>query len=192
MTELTPVERETPGLVCPKCKNPLRLTIAAESIGACIDCGSRIEIDNRYRDAIAQATATDSRVEHAAWKETVRSNFLAILLLFLFFVPGLRHGFRKLFPNQFVSSPIFLAGSSGLILVEPYAEPMFLPWSCIVGWSFQTASEQMNALMEIHYSAAGGQTATVTLQGDEFGEIFDVLRAKFPDVDVRENLYLRL
>jgi hypothetical protein len=181
MMDLTPVESETPGLGCPKCKNPLQLKVVVDGLGACGECGARVIVDQRYRAAIARATADRGQVQTASWKDIVRSDLLALFLFFLFFIPGLRSAFKKLMPNQFASTLYYIGSSAGLILAEPFSEPMFLPWSSIVGWSFRTAAEDMNALTEIHYATADSQTATVSLQGDEYAEICDFLNARFPD-----------
>lgn len=103
-------------------------------------------------------------------------------ILLFFVIPRIELMLRKLFPNHFVYSPCYIVSGTELVIMMPSGESVVLPWRTIVGASFSTAT----ALTEVRYSTANGQIATLSLAGNEYASILDVIRAKFPEIVVTE------
>jgi hypothetical protein len=225
------MDAELSAISCPNCMKPLYAKAISDQLGACNQCEMRILMDDRFRTAIAHATANNGLITNASWKETITNDALAILLfclnivrivnlaalgigalvaaatvffliralsaeeprinwpefigtmaislipVALFFVMArIDRIARRLLPNQFVSALTFLMSSHGFVLVAPVREPLFLPWSSIAGCSTFHDLEISN--LAINYYTADGQVATLNLDPNEYGDIFDVLSAR--------------
>jgi hypothetical protein len=95
---------------------------------------------------------------------------------------ALRWTMERMFPNLFAYRPYFIVSSRGIIIVVPSREPFYLPWSCIVEYSWSSHVGSMTSQMLIQYATANGQVATVVLDGEEkkqpLGELVDILKAR--------------
>lgn len=97
---------------------------------------------------------------------------------------------KTLWPDQFINVLYLLISSRGLVIVASYAKPLFLPWSCIAGYSFMGDITTLTSQLMVEYTTADGQIATIVLDGEEYkqplGEICQVLQARVglapPDV----------
>jgi hypothetical protein len=91
-----------------------------------------------------------------------------------FLIPHIEPTIKRKLPNQFVSAVFVLVSGRGLVLTEG-VEPMLLPVSSIVGWTYVVD----NAVLMIDYVTANDKVATITLHGTEYGGVYDILVAKF-------------
>jgi hypothetical protein len=195
-------------------------------------------MDEKYRTAMAMATANEGWVEKAFWREQT-NELLAIPLVLLVYWPvtilkivtigaigigavvalgyliailfnplrwdlwlglllsaagptaflwvlrRIEPAIKNVLPNQFLCVLYLLISSRGLVILASHAKPVFLPWSCIVGYRFTGDAMTLTSQMAIDYAAADGQTATILLDGEEYkqplGEIVDVLQARTGD-----------
>jgi len=124
---------------------------------------------------IREFSAVEPRAD---WMPLLGSLALLSLPAVLFFViPRIDKTARRLLPNQFVNVLTFLVSSQGFVLVAPVREPLFLPWSSIVRCATHHELDAFH--MTIEYRTADGQIATLNLDPDEYGDIFDILNARF-------------
>ena len=117
-------------------------------------------------------------VEH---REFPVDSFLRIAVMslisgFLFFVlPRIEPAIKKVLPNSYVQVLYFFACKKGLVIVEAFSEPILLPWYCIFGCTYTTNADGL-AHTQVEYSSETGEPGTLTLQGEEYAAVLDIVR----------------
>jgi DNA-directed RNA polymerase subunit RPC12/RpoP len=81
------MELDTTAVECPTCKKPLQAVMVSDRLGACAHCGKRVLMDERYREALAIATANEGWIEKIFWKEDTSNTFLALFMFFFLDLP---------------------------------------------------------------------------------------------------------
>jgi hypothetical protein len=106
--------------------------------------------------------------------------FLGVLPFVLLWV--LRWTLERVSPGLFPYAAQFIVCSRGIIMVRGTREPLFLPWSAIVNYSWTSHVGSMTSQITLEYATAAGQVATVVLDGEEktqpLGELVDILEAR--------------
>jgi hypothetical protein len=197
--------REIP---CPACKKPLGGAGISGTWSKCFHCRKLLHINASAQEAINIATLNEAWIERIWWKESnskVVGYLIDIpLVLSIVIIPAAvfacwdwrfllavtpyivlrvsRWAIARMFPNLFAWMPYFIVSSRGVIIVASYPEPLFLPWSSIVRYSWSSQVGSMTSWMTIEYAAAANQVATVVLEGEEkhqpLGELVDILEGR--------------
>lgn len=77
--------QDAAGVGCPGCKKPLEAVAVSDRLGACAHCGKRVRLDDRYRAALAIATANEGWVEKVFWREDGNDLVSVFMVLFVHF-----------------------------------------------------------------------------------------------------------
>jgi len=107
---------EVNGFFCFVCKKPLETRQLTPLLAACVYCGDRVFTDERYREALATATANEAWIERVYWRENASDRFT---LLKLFLVD---------FPLAAIVYVGPFASVCSLALISSYFGPPALMW----------------------------------------------------------------
>ena len=203
------MEQHLCDLLCPGCKKPLEGVQISGEWGRCPHCARSLHMHAGFREAVVIATANEGWIEKIWWKRSTNELIVyciempwiasvwllpfSLLLgcldwrFFLGLAPFvslwlLRRILEQFYPTLFPYAAQFIVCSRGIVLVRGIREPLFLPWSSIVNYSWTSHVGSMTSHMTLGYATVDGQVATVILGGEEktqpLGELVDILEAR--------------